>query len=279
MKTSLLLGLLALSSHANASGFSFRVVHDLNDELDHIEAEASFDGQLASCIIDTGARFTLAKEELLANNRKVGEEKGGGISGVQRITDLVEARIQIGDWARNPGVIGRTKAGTIPAACLLGNDFFLNRAFSIDFASHRFEDIPTIEGSRWPLKTYPSGPGGHFGFELEVAGQKIDSLFDTGATSTVFDTEFVAAHRESFEFVQEIPVQEGSNQTVKAGIYRVRSLRFADVELSDVKVYVLSLKVLQDKIPNIQAVLGLEQMMDRKWFFDPRNSVWNSQAR
>lgn len=58
--------------------------------------------------------------------------------------------------------------------------------------------------------------------------------------------------------------------------YSGKSFRMKNsAELNNVTVYVLSLKVLQDKIPGIQAILGLRQMTDRKWSFDQKNSTWN----
>jgi|GEM_PF-4006834 len=262
---------------AQASGFDFRFKRDLFMDLEHIEATVLFDQNQATCIVDTGARFTLAKEELVPNNLKVGEQKGGGVSGQENVTDLVESNVQVGTWVRNKNVIGRKPANKIPFTCLLGNDFFLEKEFVIDFKTQRFSEDVSFSGSVFKLNRYPSEIGGHFGFPIKLGGEEgeeVESLFDTGATNTVVDTAFVESHPENFTFVRNLEVTEGSNQTVTVGVYRAKSIRFGIHEDRNIEVYVISLKYLQSKIPGIKAIVGLNQMMDRQWYFNHRNSTW-----
>jgi len=268
---------MTLASQAFGSSFSFNYkfadIFNLNAP-DAIFTSVQFDNQSTDCMVDTGARFSIAKESFLASNVKVGEVLGGGVSGQQRVADLVESKVQFGNWTNASRVIGRTNQ--IPADCLIGNDFFLDRTIFIDFTEKTFSDEKSFTGTTFPLQKYISDRGGHFGFHIEIAGNSVPSLFDTGATDTVVDIDFVEAHPENFKFVKEVEIQEGSNQSIKVGLCRLKSMKMGTIDDTNVEVYVLSLKYLQSKIPGIQAVIGLSQMTKHNWYIDNKNSVWGN---
>lgn len=265
-----------MSSQSNATGFNFKFKYAFLEPAspDQILASVRFDNTVSDCMVDTGARFTVAKKSILGSNTKVGEKSGGGISGQERVTELVESKVQVGDWIHGTSIIGRTEDDALPSPCLLGNDFFLDREFSFDFDKKKVTDESSFSGTTFPIQKYRGDIGGHFGFKIEIQGEEIPTLFDTGTTDTVFDIQFVEAHPENFEFVREIDVQEGSNQTIKAGVYNMKSVKMGSIEQTNIKVYVLSLKYLQSKIPGIQAVLGLSQMINHKWYINNKKSVW-----
>jgi predicted aspartyl protease len=266
--------MLLNSISAQADGFKFKVVRDAMMGPDHIETDMQFDGHTGSCLVDTGARYTVAKEHLLQDNVKVGETVGGGISGMNNVTDLVESDVTVGSWSNPQSIIGRIKPELLPADCLLGNDFFLKKEFSINFKENSISDETTFNGPVYPLDQFLSDRGGHFGFKIGLGNEEVSTLFDTGATDSVFDIDFVIQHQSEFEFIKEIPIQDGSNQTIKAGVYKAKSIRFGSVIDRDVRVYVVSLKSLQSKIPGIQAILGLNQMMRHKWYVNNKKAVW-----
>jgi predicted aspartyl protease len=268
------LALLIPTSQSLATGFKFKFDVFESTTSNIILTSVQFDDKTVDCMIDTGARFTLIKESLLSKNTKVGEIIGGGASGKQRTTELIQADVKVGDWSNRSGIIGRIKDEYMPTNCLLGNDFFLDKEFSIDFDKKAFEDETSFSGKTFPLKKYISNMGGHFGFEIEIAGSRIPTLFDTGATDTAIDIKFVEDHPEMFEFVKEIDVREGSNQTIKAGVYKMKSVKMGPIVQTDVKVYVLNLSHIQSKIPGVQAVIGLSQMTKNKWYINNKTSVW-----
>lgn len=273
MKKILCLSIGAMTYSAQAAtGFSFFYkMHDLLSP-DTVHTSVQIGNQVVECLIDTGARFTLAKESILTGYAKVGEVSGGGISGNERVADLVQVPLHMGDWVHPTGIIGRTDQ--IPDDCLMGNDFFLEKEFSIDFSEKRFTDENSFTGATFPLNKYLSDRGGHFGFDVEVGDERVPTLFDTGATNTVFDIRFVEAHPQDFEFIKEIDVEEGSNQTIKAGVYRLKAMKMGPVQDRDIQVYVVSLQYLQAKIPGIQAVIGLGQMTKYKWYLNNKTSIW-----
>ena len=258
----------------NIASFDFQYVKDELGEVDHIEAKTILDGKSVSCLVDTGARFTIARNSLVPSNEKVGELKGGGVSGRESITDLVIADLILPGWVSGRHVIGRKQDQMVPMPCLLGNDLFMTQNFTIDFQRQKFIRGADRPSRVRPLEQYKSERGGHFGFSLFVNGVDVPSLFDTGATHTVFDIEFVKNHPQNFTFIKKISVTEGSNQSLEVSLYRASAIQMGDLIDKDVDVYVLSLNYLQAKIPGINAVLGLSQMKNRKWYFNFEGAKW-----
>lgn len=228
-----------------------------------------------SCLVDTGARFTLFKEAILKDLPKVGETVGGGISNSSQVTDLVSLDLTLGDWQKSNGIVGRTDR--IPFDCLIGNDFFLSRNFKIDFNKYEITDLDSpieIEKSL-PLHIYKTDFGGHFGFDMTLAHTTVETIFDTGATSTVVSLSFVKENAEHFKLIKEIDVTDGNNTELKAGLYELDEISFGDTTLKKINVYVLDLTNLKRKIPNVEIVLGLNLIQKYNWQFDMQNQRYS----
>lgn len=270
--------LMTLSIQSMAGEFIFEPRTDLfNAKIDHLTANLNINNTVQNCLVDTGARYTVGKEFILGNLAKVGETEGGGLSNTKLKTDLVSTDLALGDWKIHNAVIARTDR--IPFDCLIGNDFFLQKSFAIDFDTHKFSDIQSIEGDTYPLNIYPNASGGHFGFEVIVADDSLKSIFDTGASETVVDKAFVAKHAAQFKLIKELPVTDGNNSQIRAGLYVVSSIKFGHVVLENVEVYVLDLSGLKERIPEIDVVMGLNIIQNYKWHFDTKLKTWKSEAR
>jgi predicted aspartyl protease len=162
----------------------------------------------------------------------------------------------------------------IPFDCLIGNDFFLNRNFQIDFNKYKITDLDdSIElENAFSLQIYRSDAGGHFGFEMTLTQEKVGTIFDTGASATAVSLDFVRAHVEHFKFIKEINVTDGNSADIRSGLYELDEISFGNTKLKKVMVYVLDLSNLKSKIPNVEIVLGLNIIQNFNWQFDIQNS-------
>jgi hypothetical protein len=177
-----------------AGGFQFvpkKVLFEDEIELINAKVKLSHNNLEYSCLVDTGARFTIFKEAILKDLPKVGETIGGGISNSSQVTDLVSLNLDLGDWHKAGAIIGRTDR--IPFDCIIGNDFFISKNFKIDFNKYEITDLDgSIDSEKsFPLHVYRSNSGGHFGFEMTLVQRRVETIFDTGATSTVVSLAFV----------------------------------------------------------------------------------------
>lgn len=264
---------MAVSLSVSAGEFNFNINKSiLSEKAESISALLNINGKQQKCVVDTGARITVAKTFILADLVKAGEVLGGGISNTQINTDLVKTDMALGDWNINGAIVGRTDR--IPYDCLIGNDFFISRVFETDFNQNKFSEIESFKDDSNILDVFESETGGHFGFELEVASQKIKSIFDTGASETVIDKSIVEQNPQDFQLIKELNVTDGNNASVKAGLYRVKQIKFADVEFKNIEVYVLDLSSLKSKLSMVNAVLGLNIIQNFNWSFDMHTKSW-----
>lgn len=257
-----------------ASGFQFipkKAFFEEDIELIHAKMKLNSSGAEYTCLVDTGARFTIFKGSLIKDLPKVGETIGGGISNSSQVTDLVSLDLNLGDWKKNNDIVGRTDR--IPFDCLIGNDFFLRHNFKIDFNKSVFADLdnPIELEISFPLNVYRSESGGHFGFEMNLAQKKVETIFDTGAASTVVSSSFVKENAEHFKLIKEINVTDGNNAELKAGLYELDEISFGGTTLKKIDVYVLDLTNLKNKLPKVEIVLGLNVIQKYNWQFDIEN--------
>jgi len=259
----------------NAFGFDLIPHADLlTGDLQIVTAKMKLNDRPFECLVDTGARHTMVQSKFIKDLTVVGTTTGGGISNTNQVTELVNADLKLGEWEIINATIGRTPR--IPFECLIGNDFFLGKHFTIDIKklSIETEESESREGYH-KLNVYKSENGGHFGFDVVVAKNTIGTIFDTGAASTVVDFEFVKEHLEHFSLIKEINVTDGNSATIKAGLYKVDELLFGDVLLKDVEVYALDLSALKAKLPSIVGILGMNIIKNYKWSFNIPESTFH----
>lgn len=266
--------LLSIAFSWSALGFDLIPNRDLSTgELQIVTAKMSLNGRPFECLVDTGARHTMVQTKFINDFKVVGTTTGGGLSDSNQITELVNADLKVGDWEIKNATIGRTPR--IPFECLIGNDFFMTKNFSIDMKNFKVEIAQSNDQEFHQLNIYKNEYGGHFGFNITIADNSIETLFDTGAASTVVDLDFVREHSKHFTLVKEIDVLDGNSATLKAGLYKVDQLQFGDVNLQNVEVYVLDLSGLKNKLPSVVAILGMNIIKDFKWSFNIAESTFN----
>lgn len=267
--------ILGFLTSVNSFGVDLIPHKDLiTGELQILTTKLSLNGRPFECLFDSGARHTMVQEKFIKDLTVVGTTIGGGISNPNQVTDLVNADLKLGEWQLLNATIGRTPR--IPFECLVGNDFLIDQSFFIDMNAYKIERFQTDTSEFKKLNVYKSEIGGHFGFEISVDSQTIQTIFDTGASSTVIDLSFVNQHPEKFKLVKEIDIQDGNSAKLKAGLYLLDSLFLSEEEIHNVEVYALDLSALKTKIPNIQAIIGLNIIKNYDWFFDLPNKKYNS---
>ena len=263
-----------LTSTALAAEFAFTPQRLLFDnKIEHLTAELLINNSNQTCLVDTGARYTIAKVDVLKNLEKVGEILGGGISNPNLVTDLVQTNLQLGTWSIANAIIGRSDR--IPYSCLIGNDFFLNKSFTLNFKKNVFAEIAPLEIANFNLNVYQQDHGGHFGFEVIVGDNPTKSIFDTGASKTVVDNDMVIKNPEQFIFIKDLSATDGNNVIIKAGLYRLKSFKFAAVELKDIEVIAVDLSNLKAKLSMIDVIIGMDIIQEYNWSFDTKSHLWS----
>lgn len=263
----------ALSFHAQAAEFSFKPqVPFLSQQAEYLSAKLETPTISKDCMVDTGARLTIGKDSIFGLLEKVGEIQGGGLSNTNLPTDLVQTDVAVGDWKIESAIVARSER--LPYDCLIGNDFFLGRAFEINFQKNKVSDIAPLSQDAYPLDVFPSDHGGHFGLSVVVANYSTTSLFDIGASKTVVDQKIVDANPAAFKFIRDLSGIDGNNQKIKATLYKLTNLKFGNIELKDIEVIAVDLAPLTEKIPNVDVVFGLDIIQKYNWSIDTKMKRW-----
>lgn len=259
----------------NAFGFDLILHTDLlTGDLQIVTAKIKLNDRPFECLVDTGARHTMVQSKFIKDLPVVGTTTGGGISNTNQVTELVNADLKLGEWEIINATIGRTPR--IPFECLIGNDFFMDKHFTIDIKKLAIRTKESESREDYlKLNVYKSEHGGHFGFNVKIAENTIGTIFDTGAASTVVDLDFVKKHLEHFLLIKEINVTDGNSATIKAGLYKVDELQFGDVLLKDVEIYALDLSALKAKLPSVVGILGMNIIKNYKWSFNIPESTFH----
>ena len=244
----------------------------LSGEIQVVKAKLLLNNRPFECLVDTGARITMVNANFIKDLPVVGTTVGGGISNPNQINELVSADIKIPEtdsssWFLKDAVIARTPR--LPYECLIGNDFFINRVFTVDISSLKIEEAEWDENkASLPLYVYKNTSGGHFGFPLNVSGENIETLFDTGASATVIDLVVIKNHPEQFKFIKGATATDGNNQSIPVGFYIAKELKITNTVFKNVDVYGLDLTPLREKIPNVYGIIGMNIIKEHKWIFD-----------
>lgn len=274
MKLLTITTLSVLALGAQAREFSFKPqIPFLSQQIEYISAKLITPTKSSDCMVDTGARFTIVKESIFGHLEKIGEIKGGGISNTELPTDLVQTDVAVGDWQIQDAILGRTER--IPYECLIGNDFFIGRAFTIDFKLNKISKLETTDHLKNPLDVYTSDKGGHFGFEVTVGNYSTKSIFDTGASRTVIDQKIVDFNAAEFKFIKDLSATDANGVKIKAGLYLLSRFKFGSLELKNVQIIAVDLSALKAKIPTVEVVFGLDIIQNYNWSFDTRLKTWN----
>lgn len=277
MKYLMIVVLTTLSISAAAGEFSFKPHRPfLSQQTEYISAALATPTAMSECMVDTGARFSIGKDSVFGHLEKIGQTPGGGISNMNLMTDLVQTDISVGDWKIPQAVVGRSHR--IPYECLIGNDFFIGRAFTINFKTNRISEEESSAIVTRPLDVYLSDRGGHFGFAVQIAKYSTNSIFDTGSSHTVIDQKIVDLNPADFKFVKDLSATDGNGQKIKVSLYQLKSFQFGTVELKNIQVLTLDLSPLTEKISGVHVVFGLDIIQNFKWSFDTKSKTWSHET-
>lgn len=266
---SFMIGLLASTGYADEFSFT---QHDLPMEMGRITKYVQFEDKTDLCLLDTGARKSTVRT-MFSERSSVGQEPAGGLGGTAYLADLIPVKqITIDEWVTEDLVIRRFDR--IPSNCIIGNDIFMKRNFFIDMTRKVFTTVFAKTGSVEPLKIFAEK---WFGFQVNIAGETVDSIFDTGAGGTLVDPKLIVAFPENFEFVQKIDITDGADHTLPSAIYKMKEIAVADKVFRDVHVLSYPLDVLQREMPTVRVVLGFNVIRKQNWWFDFSSETWGAQ--
>ena len=122
-----------------------------------------------------------------------------------------------------------------------------------------------------PLHLYSSG---HFGIPLEIDGEKVLTLWDTGAGLTMVDPDFAKAHPQS---IQPVGMEAHgtdliSGKPLQITISRLLGAKVDGFDLQTLLVGLHNLELARNIQP--QVLIGFNLIHQLDWAIDLRRGQW-----
>jgi hypothetical protein len=238
------------------------------------------DGAKERCFLDTGSAMTLvANSKRFSAYTNLGNFRFESASGIPQDTETIQVRsIRIDNIEIHNKKIGRTD---FPGAeNTLGIDVVGRQPFAVNFSPRAVLTL-NAERPKLPLTTLEVSPHGLLSIPVELGGIDAHAMWDTGAALTTIDQNFILAHPENFRATKNyMNGVDGAGKSILVQVFRAKKLKIADRTFDNVRVVALDLHTLREGVnKDIQAVIGFNTIRKANWFFDPKNRLWNCDAK
>src|SRR3989339_113774 len=228
-----LLLIIIVSFKAQSATIKMVIHEDPSIGAGTIWSWASFDNHFDKCLVDTGARFSFVKRRNYPNYPALETGEQGVISGTPIQYDLIEIqKIQSDDFISTNHIVRAVKTN-VPFNCLLGNDLFLEHSLRFDFSQNTITTDAIISKNSFPLIQYENK---WIGFPVQINDIEYETFWDTGAGITLVDPEVIKQSPNNYTYVKDIPFNDPSGNHGSAPVYKMKSLKFGNYEITDTNV-------------------------------------------
>jgi hypothetical protein len=237
----------------------------------------TFNGVKESCFLDTGSAMSLlADSDQFSDYPRLGTFKFKSASGIAE--EVATIRIETANIDRVEFCnieVGRVESKD-GIESTVGVDLIGRQAFAVNF-----HDSPSLHlNARPPRQLLPGlKMEAHRLLSLPIAfgATGTRAMWDTGASVTAVDEGFVKAHAEDFKPTGDfMKGTDGAGRALLLQIFRAKKITLGPRTFRNVKVVVLDLALLREKVsPEMHAVIGFNVIRRTDWFFDPQQKTWS----
>ncbi len=234
------------------------------------EVQIEVDGKFKLFLLDTGAAgSTVLNDEQTSAYQSLNQVESKGASGIAASADVIQLqKIRLGNYTFRKSQIKRTDRS------ILGLDLIGERVFEVDF-QHRVLNILSEFPYRESQLAVRKLATGHFTVPLIIEKTKTDALFDTGADTTVIDSEYIKQNSQLFELVRSEDGYDAHGNKIPSEVYKVRQLESDILKLQDVEMAAFSFgSHMREKMEGCPIILGNNVISKAKWFFDLSSGHW-----
>ena len=188
----------------------------------------------ATCQLDSGAGESLLQDN--SNSESYPVVGHGAISGAsgqpEKIDEVQLPDVAVGNIDYGAQVMARVPQGFGPEGndpALVGINILSSNLDSLgfDFTSKVLRANAPISGSAFRIARSSEG---HLILPVAINGYKGAGLWDTGASITVVDPQFIQEHPENFKLVGHTKIQDIAGNEMPAGVYVVQSVKIGQYD-------------------------------------------------
>jgi len=252
-----------------------------DDGSGDIHVDCRFDGRPYSCLLDTGGgdRIIVPDNSFFRSYFSAGQGSFGSASGTETPADIIRiSHLNVGgtsfgaaDATRQSSLSCRTMSSPILAGQSIP---YRSADYYFDGPAALILDGPAPAGSFFPL--YMPDAHRHMVMPVEIGSDASRALFDTGASLTVVDTGYAAAHPKNFSYLGNTSTMDASCRRLRAGIYRAHSVAVGGLVFHNFLAVSLDLSATR-KIADdgrVEMILGYNVISRADWYFDLSHQRW-----
>ena len=234
--------------------------------------QASFDGHVQRCLLDTGATSSDVGGPAFQAYQPVGKTGRKSASNQAEIEEAISIRaVGLGERQVLSARVARHKASD---ASVVGMDLVGNAPFSLHC-------LPAPVLFWQPTKTLPQHGlqclKGLMAVPVVVGGAPNLALWDTGAGLSCVSPALVKLHPEAFSFIQDLDQGlDGTGHRVAMKLYRAKKLTAGTQTFRNLSVLAIDFKVIHEQLSKqAHVILGYNAIRQANWDFDPPHLRWD----
>ncbi|MGD7706357.1 aspartyl protease family protein [Microlunatus sp. Y2014] len=245
-------------------------------DLSQIFVDAKVDGEACRLLFDTGARRTTVPwSPRLAALSQTRDDGGRGVSGaVSEATVVTVDELSVGPYTER-GLAVELLPRESAAPAVLGMDVIGGACGEFAFDAERLViDAPApTSAPLWPLDSEPRRQPT---VPLAIADTVTDAVWDTGASITVVDQGWAAAHPGAITPDGSVSTgTDSAGRSVSSTGGRLSACEIGGLEFAATRCAVVDLSPVNEHLANpLTVILGLPVLLQATWWMDFPGRRW-----
>lgn len=235
------------------------------------EVQISVDGQIKPFLLDTGAASsTIIEDEQTKNYTTLKEVESKGASGIATVAHIIQfQKISMGEYFFKKSQLKRTDRS------ILGIDLIGEQIFEVDL-KNKWLNILTEFPDKDLSYSVQMLASKHFTIPLSLGKANVNVLFDTGADTTVIDSEYIKNNVELFELVRSEDGFDAHGNKIPSKVYKVAQIEIGTLKLQNVEMATFDFgEHLREKMEGSPIILGNNVIAKASWIFDLQLGRWS----
>jgi hypothetical protein len=239
--------------------------------------DGSISGHPYKFLLDTGAaRSAIIQDEFNTQYEAVGASGGSGAFMPSDNDLIMVPDIRLGTLVQEDMVLGRTKGDASRRTNILGMDFLQHYRCEFYFDQNKLViDQPNNTNDDVSLYTLQTGAKYHPYVDVSVESVTAKAVWDTGASITLVDSNFIAKHPNLFTPDGTSEGTDSTGATFETPMYKMKACEIGQSMFPEARVATVDFSHMNanNAIP-MDMIIGYNIYSKANWLFDFPNKQW-----
>lgn len=238
------------------------------------DVEVLVDGIPKVFLLDTGAvTSSICNDAHVDSYASIRANESKAASGIGKTGDIIQPdKIVVG------GYLFRKFQITRCGPSLLGLDRLQEVVFQVDLKAKKLNFLKHLpsESTKYPIHRLSSG---HMTVPLKMGTMTADALFDTGADTTVIDSQFVKSNMNLFKLLRSEVGTDALGNKIPSEIYLCDSVQVGELVMKGVEMAAFDFGGhLRKHMEGSPIILGNNVISGGTWTFDLTLNQWTCEV-